>query len=239
MALRKWPKYRQDRRAWNRLGGRVDSQHPILTDFSDLAGTAKGHYFHQDLLVSQFVFDSNPRRHVDVGSRLDGFVAHVASFRRVEVLDIRALNKSQHENIVFRRQDLMAENFELNEVTDSLSCLHAIEHFGLGRYGDPIDPLGHLKAFENLLGMLEPGGMLYISFPIGRRDAVVFNAHRVFHPLSIFRWPLAQGLIQLERFDFVDDEGKLHKNVDLLSQVPEVNYGCGIYSFRRVSQETE
>jgi hypothetical protein len=29
---------------------------------------------------------------------------------------------------------------------DSLSCLHALEHFGLGRYGDPIDPRGHEKG---------------------------------------------------------------------------------------------
>ena len=55
------------------------------------AGAASGHYFHQDLLVARDVFARNPTRHIDVGSRVDGFVAHVASFREIEVVDIRPL----------------------------------------------------------------------------------------------------------------------------------------------------
>ena len=79
----------------------------ILFDYSGNAGDQTGHYFHQDLLVAKFINDNKPKRHVDVASRIDGFVAHVASFREIEVLDIRPLPKSQHKNIKFKQTDLM------------------------------------------------------------------------------------------------------------------------------------
>ena len=56
--------------------------------FAD-SGIASGHYFHQDLLVARKIFQHNPQKHVDIGSRTDGFVAHVATFREIEVFDIR------------------------------------------------------------------------------------------------------------------------------------------------------
>ncbi len=115
---------------------------------------------------------------------------------------------------------------------DSISCLHAIEHFGLGRYGDPIDPLGHQKGFLNLVSMLEDGGTLYMSFPIGRQNEVHFNAHRVFHPKDILSWQASQNL-KLIRFDYVDDAGNLHQKIDLFGRVIDVSLGCGIYTFKK------
>jgi hypothetical protein len=75
---------------------------PITADSSEPSGSMSGHYFHQDLYVAQQIFKQKPNKHVDIGSRIDGFVAHVASFRPIEVLDIRA-NESHQKNIVFRR----------------------------------------------------------------------------------------------------------------------------------------
>lgn len=93
--------------------------------FSD-SGCAKGHYFHQDLLVARRINLNNPHRHVDVGSRIDGFVAHIASFRAIEVIDIRPL-PNKIPNITFRQADLMKPIPEsLVEYCDSLSCLHAL-----------------------------------------------------------------------------------------------------------------
>jgi hypothetical protein len=68
------------------------------------------------------------------------------------------------------------------EICDSISCLHAIEHFGLGRYGDPIDPEGHIKGFNNIVRMPKPDSRLFISVPIASRTQVCFNAHRVLRP---------------------------------------------------------
>ena len=128
----------------------------------------RGHYFHQDLLVARGIYEADPRRHIDIGSRTDGFVAHVAVFRGIEILDIRQLS-SEVENVRFRRADLMELPADLVQCTDSLSSLHALEHFGLGRYGDPVDIEGHVKALGNMHHMLERKGTLYLSVSKVRR----------------------------------------------------------------------
>ena len=229
-SLKYFSRYRKELREFQKLGGRVDRNFMILADYSDQSGEATGHYFHQDLLVAQMIFHDNPNRHIDVGSSIGGFVAHVASFREIEVLDVRPLIETGHSNIIFHQADLMKEN--ALEITDSLSCLHVIEHFGLGRYGDSIDPKGYIKGFNNLIDMLKPGGVLYISFPIGENNKVYFNAHRVFHPLDILSW--SDKPITLTRFDYVDIDGKLQTIVDVENEKLNIlEYGCGIYTFRK------
>ena len=227
------PKYLSQYRQFKKLGGEITHNHPVLREYDTQAGAAKGHYFHQDLLVASLIHKSAPARHMDVGSSIEGFVAHVASFRKIEVMDVRELDSTGHENIVFVQADLMDRNNAGSNITDSISCLHAIEHFGLGRYGDPIDPEGHKKGFINLLRMLEPGGTLYISFPIGKANAVHFNAHRVFHPMEIFTWLDRDKMPELVRY--VDDEGYLHQDVNLEEKELDVVYGCGIYTFRKTN----
>src|ERR1035437_7492705 len=142
------------------------NSYPILGDRFTESGTMKGHYFHQDLFVARKIFNNNPLRHIDIGSRTDGFVAHVAVFRKIEIIDIRE-QTSKTDNIVFRRADLMQLPVDMTNAFDSISSLHAIEHFGLGRYGDPIDYNGHIKAIENITAMLKTGGTFYFSVPIG------------------------------------------------------------------------
>lgn len=222
-------KYISDMQKFTDAGGKVTNLFPILNEYKEQAGTATGHYFHQDLLVASLIHDANPKRHIDVGSRIDGFVAHVAAFRSIEVLDFRPLNSCGHENIKFMQADLMSLDSQFFEITDSLSCLHAIEHFGLGRYGDPVNPEGHLTGFINLHKMLTPSGRLYISFPIGMNE-VCFNAHRIFQASEILKW--SNGLFKLDRFDFVDDQGNLHHNQSL-NKVPNLKYGCGIYTMTK------
>jgi SAM-dependent methyltransferase len=231
-SIRHIPKYFSDRAAFKKAGGTITEIYPVFGDFAEQAGSGKGHYFHQDLLVATFVNTANPVRHIDIASRIDGFVAHVASFREIEVMDIRPLSDVGHANIKFTQADLMAENDETTDIADSVSCLHAIEHFGLGRYGDPIDPLGHIKAFKNLCRMLKPQGTLYISFPIGQENSVFFNANKSFHPTELLNW--SKGLMELVRFDFVDDNGNLNKDWPLLEKIPATKDGCGIYTLRKI-----
>lgn len=151
---------------------------PCLHDWDEEGGTARGEYFTQDLLVARMICKKNPLKHVDIGSRVDGFVAHVASFRQIEVFDVRQM-KSTFPGITFRQADLMSHSNSLKNYCDSLSCLHALEHFGLGRYGDPISPDGYKIGFSNMASMLKSGGSLYLSVPIGT-ERVEFNAHRIF-----------------------------------------------------------
>jgi hypothetical protein len=208
--------------------------YPILNETKVSSGAMNGHYFHQDLFVAQLIFQNNPAKHVDIGSRTDGFVAHVASFRSIEVIDIREA-ESTVDNIVCKQFDLMNMPADLYNYTDSISCLHAIEHFGLGRYSDPIDAQGHLQGLDNMYNMLQKGGTFYFSTPIGRQR-IEFNAHRVFavkYLLSIF-----EGKYRIKNFAFVDDKGDIHKNVPLTGSQMENNYnchyGCGIFEMEKL-----
>ena len=202
---------------------------PYPHDKADQSGTARGHYFHQDLLVARRVFENSP----EIGSRIDGFVAHVASFRPIEVIDIRPLD-TRIPNITFRKADLMQPPEEILGYCDSLSCLHVIEHFGLGRYGDPIDFEGHVKGLRNLSQLLRPGGRFYLSCPIGPQR-IEFNAHRVFSLPYLIELLEQDHLI--ERFSYVDDAGDLHENVELIGPLVEnsagCRYGCGIFELIR------
>jgi hypothetical protein len=93
---------------------------PCLHDRYEEGGTTKSEYFWQDLLVARWIFDAAPEKHVDVGSRVDGFVAHVASFREIEVFDVRPIS-SNIPGVVFKRADLM----------DFASLPHAVERGGV------------------------------------------------------------------------------------------------------------
>lgn len=229
-ALKALSKFFEDKRQFHNMGGNISSIRPMLHDFYAEAGANSGEYFHHDLLVAQYIFENGPRRHLDIGSRIDGFVAHVASFRQIEVIDVRPLDNDTHPNIVFSQWDMSLPPNMFRKV-DSLSCLNSLEHFGLGRYSDKVDPMAHTKAFKNMLSLIDNNGLLYISFPVGPSHEVVFNANRRFHPLEIFEWS-EDFILDLIKFDFVDEFGKLFRDVKIENIVDNKRFGCGLYTIR-------
>ena len=225
------PKYLSSRKSWLEQGGKIDKEFLMLHDFHSESGVCSGDYFHQDLLVAGFIYKNNPIKHIDVGSRIDGFVSHVASFRKILVLDVRPLSIKSHKNISFLRADIMSKK-DLPK-TDSLSCLHAIEHFGLGRYGDEINIDGHIIALKNLISMLEKGGKFYLSCPLTKKNQVHFNCQRVFHPGFIPNLKIVKENLKLIRFDYVNEDGELLSQKQY-SEFSNNNYGCGIYTFKKI-----
>ncbi len=213
------------------------ANYPCLLDRTNDGGVASGHYFHQDLLVAQRIFERSPKVHFDVGSRIDGFVAHVATFRSVVYFDIRRVT-GKARNMVFRLGNLLEAESLPARSCDSLSCLHVIEHVGLGRYGDPLLPDGWRLALRSLAQMLQPGGKLYLSVPIGKQQ-IKFNAHRIFAPRTVVDAARVLGLI-LEHFSWVDDRGALHDptfgSIEIPAAVDDLDEGCGIFEFQRVGE---
>lgn len=206
---------------------------PIYDNRQGQGGVTRGHYFHQDLYVAKLVYRANPVKHLDIGSRIDGFVAHVASFRTIELIDIRPVH-NQIDQINFRQADLMQLPNDLINYCDSVSSLNAIEHFGLGRYNDPIDYLGHEKAIKNIAQILKPNGTFYFSVPIGPQR-IEFNAHRVFS-LAYLNDCLQQDF-SIQSFSYVDDRGDFFEEVALTDEVIRSNagchFGCGIYTLKK------
>jgi SAM-dependent methyltransferase len=209
--------------------------YPVLLDKYVESGQLTVHYFQQDLLVAQRVLANAPQRHLDIGSRIDGFVAHVATFRSLEILDIRPLTLPV-SNVSFRQADLMNLPPDLIDYTDSISSLHVIEHFGLGRYGDPIDVTGHLRALDNIYRMLKPGGKFYFSTPVGPQ-AIIFNAHRVFAVDYLVR--LFEARYTIDRFWLIDDAEILHADKDIYGAEAATSFGCrfgcGIFELTKLA----
>lgn len=227
-AARGWRRYVRNRAEFQAMAQAGDmpwgNEQPMLTEWQESSGSL-GAYFYQDLIVARWIRGAAPVRHVDVGSRLDGFVGNLATFRDVEVIDIRPA-PAEIPGVRFHQMDLMTDlPGEWRQCTDSLSCLHTIEHFGLGRYCDPIDVNGHLKGLAQLKRMVAPGGMIYLSTPIGR-ERIEFNAHRVFAAKTLIGW-FSDGWT-IEKLAVVDDECKLHQEVDWKGDNVKSHFGCNL-----------
>lgn len=200
---------------------------PRLADRYDQAGVVSGHYFHQDLWAARHIFDAAPIRHHDVGSRIDGFVAHLLSFRGdVTVFDIRKLDSSI-DGLTFVQADATALPLPDRSI-ESLSCLHAAEHFGLGRYSDPIAPNASFVAMRELQRVLAPGGRLYFSVPIGR-ERLEFDAHRIFAASTVIA---TFDELRLLRFGAIDDTGRLHDPAEP-GDFRNAHYACGLFLLER------
>ena len=235
-ALRRMPLYLSEKNFFRKnFSGKMKFM-PCLHDRYKEGGETKSEYFWQDLLVARYIFEANPLKHVDIGSRVDGFIAHVASFREIEVFDVRPI-RTIIPGIVFKQADFMNLNsLSVNKKNycDSLSCLHAIEHFGLGRYGDPVNPQGYKHGISNMAKLLKSGGTLYLSTPIGQ-ERVEFNANWVFDPQRILKCAKAAGLI-LKKLIIISPESGPHEseiNDFTLTEIASKSYQLGLFIFIR------
>jgi SAM-dependent methyltransferase len=199
----------------------------VLDDFDADAGQASGHYFFQDLWAARKIFERRPEHHIDVGSRIDGFVAHLLTFMPVTVLDLRPLT-STVPGLEFVRADATRLAEFADGSVDSLSSLNAVEHFGLGRYGDPVDPDGWHKGMLALQRVLRTGGRLYFAVPVGR-ERLCFNAHRILSPARVL--DVFSGL-RLVSFSAVGDSGQMLNGVTP-EQAGEQEFACGLFEFTK------
>jgi hypothetical protein len=150
---------------------------PVFDDKKSASGSADGHYFWQDMICARWIFEDSPPSHLDVGSRIDGFIAHLLTFMSVQQIDVRK-NPLQIDRLTTVIADLTQDFRESDTKFSSVSSLHSLEHFGLGRYGDTINPRGHELGLTNLASYVSPGGFLYVSYPVGE-DVVEFNSQRL------------------------------------------------------------
>lgn len=145
----------------NRIYNKRENRFPIYKDKYQDAGRIAEHYFLQDIYFSKIICQTRSKVHYDIGSRVEGGISHLlgsSCIEKVIMLDIRPLPIE-----VERLEFIQADATELNEVDDrslmSISSLHAIEHFGLGRYGDSIDPFAWKKVLKAIQKKLAVGGL--------------------------------------------------------------------------------
>jgi hypothetical protein len=185
------------------------------------------HYFYQDLIVSQKIYSSNPINHLDIGSRVDGFISSLATFRKVDVMDIRD-TEIKNKNINFIKSDLMEpinENFISKYY--SISCLHALEHFGLTRYGDEFDLDGHIKGLNNITTLLKSNGELYLSIPVGKKNTICYNAHRIFTLKEVINFIKLEYIVK--EVIVIDEKNNINYDINYKDFNINFDYGVGIF----------
>lgn len=83
----------------------------------------------------------------------------------------------------------------------------SLEHSGLGRYGDPLNPWGDLREMQRLSCLVKPGGLFFLNVPSGM-DAIHWNAHRIYgawrKPLLTANW-IVLGFFQDKMLSFEGD----------------------------------
>ncbi len=174
-------------------------------------------------------------RHVDMSSSLY-FSGLVSAFVPVDFYDYRPADL-RLDGLTTHKGDLLRLPFDDASIA-SISCLHTIEHVGLGRYGDPIDPDGDIKALEELKRVVKPGGSLLIVVPVGRQR-IEFNAHRIYapsHMMDIVCGASGKAAeFELREYAYIpetDKEGGIQRNADL-SKGSADRYACGCFWFVR------
>ena len=183
------------------------------------------HYFYQQLWLFENVLKNKPKEHVDVGStyQMSGYLSKIVP---TTFIDIRPID-AKLENLKVLDASILKLPYPDNSL-ESISCLHVIEHIGLGRYGDKIDPDGWKKACKELQRVLAKGGRLYLSTPVGK-PRICFNAHRIFSPKHIMD---TFKHCKLDEFCVVDDSGSF-KSCSKMADFVNANYSLGIFIFRK------
>lgn len=185
-------------------------------------------YVYHTAWAARILAKNKPKLHIDISSDLR-FVTLVSAFIPIDFYDYRPVDFSL-SGLNSKQGDLMALPFENNSVA-SLSCMHVIEHIGLERYGDPLDPQGDIKAIDELKRVLQTGGQLFFVVPMGGEARIEYNAHRIYTfemISSIFKD------FQLNNFSLITDNGKFIENASSLLAAKQ-KYGCGCFLFEKKS----
>jgi len=175
---------------------------PNLYDRFDTGGRVSRHYFYQDLWAARKIYQNQPSHHVDIGSRIDGFIAHLLVFMPVTYIDIRPLLRDV-PGLTFVHGDATNLRSIPDNSVASISCLHAVEHFGLGRYGDTVEQKSFIRAIKEIQRIAARD--IYFSVPIGQ-ERLVFDSHRIFNPKTILDLFNECDVIE---FSIVDDNNNL------------------------------
>lgn len=179
-------------------------------------------YFFQDSWCAGKVFENKPEHHYDIGSKAE-MVGIISQFVPTTMIDIRPIDL-ELKGLSFKIGSILDLPFKDNEIK-SLSSICVIEHIGLGRYGDQLDPFGSEKAIEEIKRVLAQRADLYISLPVADENKIYFNAHRAFTREYILQ--LFKPLQLIEEKYIYERNMSDHRD-------PDKKDGVGLFHFRKI-----
>lgn len=187
------------------------------------------HYEYHQAWATRCLKKINPKKHVDISSRIT-FNVIVSAFIPIDFYDYRPAQIKNLSGLSCKKADLTNLHFESNSIS-SLSCMHTIEHIGLGRYNDKVDPDGDLKAIEELKRVLAPGGNLLLVVPVGK-PRIQYNAHRIYSYDMIISY---FDNFELVNYSLIPDNAM---EVGIINNAGKKltdnqKYGCGCFWFKK------
>lgn len=212
----------------NRFIMKYEDRHICLNDDTTFTGYDR-HYIYHPAWAAIIIKEINPIFHVDISSTLH-FCSILSSFIPVKFYDYRPADLVL-DNLESQHADLLNLEFEDNSI-ESLSCMHTVEHIGLGRYGDTLNYDGDLKAMSELSRVLAINGNLLVVVPVGSKAIIQFNAHRIYTKEQIADIFSDLGLT-LKEFTLIPESGEdgglvKEPSKELLSRQ---KYACGCFWF--------
>lgn len=196
---------------------------PILGEDTKVTGFDR-HYVYHTAWAARVIAKTKPREHVDIASSLY-FAAIASAFCPIRFYDFRP-PELQLQDLQLGSCDLTSLAFEDNSL-DSLSCMHVVEHIGLGRYGDKLDFEGDRKAIAELRRVTKVHGNLLFVVPVGE-PRVQFNAHRIYSLEQVVNLFPDFDLREMALIpDSADAGGLLFDPTPAL--VDSQKYGCGCF----------
>lgn len=187
------------------------------------------HYIYHTAWAARRLAETKPTKHIDISSSL--YLSGICSaFINIEFYDFRPADL-QLSNLKCASANLTNLHFASNSI-NSLSCMHTVEHIGLGRYGDAIDVNGDLKAISELIRVLAPGGNLFFVVPVGE-PTIQFNAHRIYSKEQILAYFKE---LKLETFTLIGEQFSQGGLIDNPSKelLDSQKYGCGCFWFKKL-----
>lgn len=199
------------------------NKYPILNE-KYMAPHFDRHYFYHPAWASRVLAEIKPEKHIDISSTIN-FVSHISAFIPTEYYEYNT-PEIKLDNLKVDHCDLLSLPFADNSVI-SLSCMHVVEHIGLGRYGDPFDLDADLKAAKELTRVLAQNGHLLFVVPISSNPRIEFNAHRVYSYEMVLQ--MFEGL-DLAEFCLIPDSGDMIRYA-LKENCKNQQYACGCFHF--------
>jgi SAM-dependent methyltransferase len=187
------------------------------------------HYIYHPAWATRILNKTKPATHIDISSTLH-FCSMLSAFMPVEFYDYRPASLTLSQ-LHCGKADLNNLHFSTNSV-HSISCMHTIEHIGLGRYGDQLDPDGDLKAINELIRVLAPAGDLLFVVPVGH-PKLVFHAHRIYSYDMIMEY---FSTLHLKNFALIKDDNSYTDNANPNDVAPQ-QYACGCFWFQKPSND--
>lgn len=190
----------------------------------DLGSHPESYIDYECMFAARHLAARNPTSILDIGSYRHFSIGLLASYK-VTILDIRKREPCLDNETVLtgdaKQLDIPSNSF------DAIVSLCALEHFGLGRYGDEFDLVADKKAFNEMVRVLKPGGILVFTTTITRAaPSIAFNAHRIYDYEMIRS--LCERLDLGEETFFSHEDGQFcsWEQVTNLPKVWDVYCGC-------------